>query len=99
MSRPMPGGGDPQAGPVPGAPDQGPPPVASAGGPPGSSPVGQPASPEQMKLAIMFQACQSLQQSNPQISAHMAEACRAIQNAQTALLMNRQQSIPPEQNP
>jgi hypothetical protein len=58
-----------------------------------------PVSPDQMKLSIMMQACQELQQSNPIISGQMAEACRAIQNAMTATVMNRQQPTPPEQNP
>jgi hypothetical protein len=52
-----------------------------------------------MKLSIMFKACQDLQQSNPMISGQMAEACRAIQNAMTATVMNRPPTTAPEQTP
>jgi hypothetical protein len=52
----------------------------------------------QTQLTIIMKACQNLQQ-DPVIASQMAEACRAVQNAMTATVMNRQQTTPPEQNP
>lgn len=83
MSRPMPTTASDQ----PGAPA------------PGGAPSAAPANPAQVMLAQMFQVCRRLAQENPAMSAGMQKAAQGIQEAQTALMMNRQSATPPEQNP
>ncbi len=64
-------------------PSQGGAPPPDAGG--GAS-SGAPASPEQMMLAKLYQACKGLAQQNPVLSAGLEKAALGIQEAQTALL-------------
>lgn len=67
-------------------------PDASQGGAPapdpgaGASPSQAPASPEQMMLAKLYQACKGLAQQNPILSAGLQKAAEGIQEAQTALV-------------
>jgi hypothetical protein len=51
-----------------------------------------------MMLAQMYQVIKQLAQSNPAMSAGLQKAAQGIQEAQTALLMNRP-GPSPEQNP
>lgn len=62
-------------------PTQGGAPAPDAG-----APSGAPASPEQMMLAKLFQACKGLAQQNPILSAGLEKAAQGIQEAQTALV-------------
>lgn len=67
--------------------------------PPGAAPPSAaPANPAQMMLAQMYQVCKRLAQENPAMSGGLQKAAQGIQEAQTALLMNRPGSSP-EQNP
>jgi len=51
-----------------------------------------------MMLAQMFQVCKRLAQENPAMSAGLQKAAQGIQEAQTAMMMNRP-GPSPEQNP
>ena len=64
-------------------PSQGGAPPPDAGG---GAPSGAPASPEQMMLAKLYQACKGLAQQNPILSAGLTKAAEGIQEAQTALV-------------
>ena len=78
---------------APGTPDPGqgqPSPQPSPGGPPGGG-AQAPASPEQMMLAKLYQACKALAQQNPAMSAGLAKAAEGIQEAQTAAVTQPQQ--------
>lgn len=68
-------------------------------GAPGPAPSQAPANPAQIMLAQMFQVCRRLAQENPAMSAGLQKAAQGIQEAQTALLMNRPSTGSPEQNP
>ena len=71
-----------------------------AGAPaPGAAPSAAPANPDQMILAQMYQACKRLAQANPAMSAGLQKAAAGIQEAQTAVLMNRPSGPSPDQNP
>lgn len=52
----------------------------------GGSPSQAPASPEQMMLAKLYQACKGLAQQNPILSSGLQKAAEGIQEAQTALV-------------
>jgi hypothetical protein len=75
-----------------GAPDAGAPPAAS------SAPSQAPASPEQIMLAKLYQACKALAQQNPILSTGLQKAAQGIQEAQTALV-TQPQPQPTAQNP
>src|SRR5215831_7264270 len=71
---------------------------AAAG--PGMSPFqAQQSSPSQMIIAQMYQICRRMEMENPQMAPGLRKACEGLQEAQTAQLMNRPQTTPPEQNP
>jgi hypothetical protein len=74
-------------------PGQGGAPAPDAG-----APSQAPASPEQMMLAKLYQACKGLAQQNPILSSGLQKAAEGIQEAQTALVTQPQQQ-PPGQNP
>ncbi len=75
-------------------------PNADSGAPPAQgSPGGQaPASPEQMMLAKLYQACKALAQQNPILSAGLQKAAMGIQEAQTAMV-TQPQPQPASSNP
>jgi len=83
-----------QAGGAPPPPGPGPQPGPAPGAPPSQAP----ASPAQMMLAQMFQIAKRMAQENPAMAAGMQKAAEGIQEAQTALLMQRP-GPGPEQNP
>jgi hypothetical protein len=91
---------------APGSPDPG-----AGGGPPGGgqpqpappeagggAPSQAPASPEQIMLAKLYQACKALAQQNPVMSAGLSKAAEGIQEAQTALV-TQPKNEPPQQSP
>ena len=80
----------PGAGPSAGAP--------APGAAPGGAPSAAPANPAQMMLAQMYQVCKRLAQENPAMSAGLQKAAQGIQEAQTAMMMNRP-GPSPDQNP
>lgn len=75
-------------------PTQGGAPAPDAGASQGQAP----ASPEQMMLAKLYQACKGLAQQNPILSAGLQKAAEGIQEAQTALVTQPQQQ-PASANP
>jgi hypothetical protein len=79
-------------------PTEGQPGVGPSGPAPGGAPSAAPANPAQMMLAQMYQVIKRLAQENPSLSAGLQKAAQGIQEAQSAMLMNRPQA-PPEQNP
>ena len=72
-------------------------PAPDAGGSPGGSSQA-PASPEQMMLAKLYQACKALAQQNPILSAGLQKAAQGIQEAQTAMV-TQPQPQPASSNP
>jgi hypothetical protein len=53
---------------------------------PGSAPSQAPASPEQIMLAKLYQACKALAQQNPTLAPGLSKAAEGIQEAQTAMV-------------
>jgi len=69
-------------------PTQGGAPNADSGAPAQGSQA--PASPDQMMLAKLYQACKALAQQNPILSAGLQKAAQGIQEAQTAMVTQPQ---------
>jgi hypothetical protein len=91
-----PGTPDPGAGPAGGAqpqPQPGPP------GPEAGAPSQAPASPEQIMLAKLYQACKALAQQNPILSGGLSKAAEGIQEAQTALVTQPKNEAPQQSPP
>jgi hypothetical protein len=95
---------------APGTPDPGGAPPAGGGQPPQPSPGGAgpeaagapsqaPASPEQIMLAKLYQACKALAQQNPVMSAGLSKAAEGIQEAQTALVTQPKNEAPQQSPP
>jgi len=68
-------------------------PGADSGAPPAQG-AQAPASPEQMMLAKLYQACKALAQQNPILSAGLQKAAMGIQEAQTAMVTQPQPQSP-----
>lgn len=86
---------DPQAGGAQGQPSPSPSPDQGGGGAPSQAP----ASPEQVMLARLYQACKALAQQNPVLSSGLSKAAEGIQEAQTALVTQPKQGESPQQSP
>lgn len=84
---PTAGGGQPAPTPPPGQDAQG-----------GGAPSQAPASPEQIMLAKLYQACKALAQQNPVLSSGLSKAAEGIQEAQTALV-TQPRNEGPQQSP
>ena len=82
-----PGGAQPQPQPGPG-PEAG-----------GGAPSQAPASPEQIMLAKLYQACKALAQQNPVLSGGLSKAAEGIQEAQTALVTQPKNEAPQQSPP
>lgn len=54
------------------------------------APSQAPASPEQVMLANLYQACKQLAQQNPVLAPGLSKAAQGIQEAQTAMVMQPQ---------
>jgi hypothetical protein len=92
-----PGTPDPGAGQAGGGqPTPAPGPEAGGGG---GAPSQAPASPEQIMLAKLYQACKALAQQNPVLSTGLSKAAEGIQEAQTALVTQPRGSEGPQQTP
>jgi len=65
----------------------------------GGAPSQAPASPEQIMLAKLYQACKALAQQNPVMSAGLSKAAEGIQEAQTALVTQPKNEAPQQSPP
>lgn len=92
-----PGTPDPGAGAQPQPAAQPAPGPEAAGG--GGAPSGAPASPEQIMLAKLYQACKALAQQNPVLSSGLSKAAEGIQEAQTALVTQPRNESPQQSPP
>lgn len=88
---------DPNAGGAPGQPTPQPSPGADSGG--GASPSQAPASPEQIMLAKLYQACKALAQQNPVMAPGLSKAAEGIQEAQTAMVTQPKNESPQQSPP
>lgn len=56
---------------------------------PSQAPSQAPANPQQIMLAQIYQVLRRMSQENPQMAAGLQKAAQGIQEAQTAMLMQR----------
>lgn len=95
-----PGTPDPGAGGAGTAPGGAQPQPSPGGGPEaGGAPSQAPASPEQIMLAKLYQACKALAQQNPVLSSGLSKAAEGIQEAQTALVTQPKNEAPQQSPP